>query len=87
MKNHPMNRDYARLRWQCRRGMLELDLILQGYLDDQFERMSEQDKDQFAQLLKQSDQTLLAWCLGYQTPPHEQDGGMVELIRQSVVSA
>jgi len=84
MEERPANRDYARLRWQCRRGMLELDLILQHYLDSQFEHMNAQAMQQFTQLLDQSDQTLLAWCMGYQSPADEQDCETVAQIRQTV---
>jgi len=84
MQTPSMDRDYARLRWQCRRGMLELDLILQHYLDAQFDTMKPQEIQHFTQLLTQSDQTLLAWCLGYQAPEHAQDQHIIQHIRQSV---
>ncbi|MFZ1712954.1 MAG: succinate dehydrogenase assembly factor 2, partial [Nitrosomonas sp.] len=30
-----------RIRWRCRRGMLELDIVLQRFLDNQYARLSE----------------------------------------------
>ncbi|MBT5229352.1 MAG: succinate dehydrogenase assembly factor 2 [Methylococcales bacterium] len=76
---------YSRLRWQCRRGMLELDHILQEYLDQQYQSMSLDKKTQFALLLENADQTLLEWCLGNESPPAQSDNKMVQEIRNMSV--
>lgn len=52
-----------RLRWQCRRGMLELDLILQAFLDKNYLNLSPEDQDRFEQLLTYSDQALYAYLI------------------------
>jgi len=51
-----------RLQWQCRRGMLELDLILRAFLDKNCLTLSLDDQELFEQLLTYSDQALYA-CL------------------------
>lgn len=58
-----------RLRWQCRRGLLELDLQLIRFLEQRYSSLTEQEQETFLQLLKQPDQTLLAWLQGQQEPP------------------
>lgn len=52
------------LRWQCRRGMLELDILLNTFLDNQYENLSPHDKQQFKTLLDYPDQTLVDLLLG-----------------------
>jgi antitoxin CptB len=53
-----------RLRWQCRRGMLELDLLLTEFLDTRYGSLTPAEQDSFRRLLRQPDQTLLSWFNG-----------------------
>ena len=55
------NVDY---HWQCRRGMLELDLLLNNFVDKKIENLSPQQKESFVLLLSYPDQTLLDLLLG-----------------------
>ncbi|MEO8675576.1 MAG: succinate dehydrogenase assembly factor 2, partial [Casimicrobiaceae bacterium] len=41
----------SRLRWRCRRGMLENDLILTRFLDARGERMTEDEATALGALL------------------------------------
>ena len=56
-----MNTNY---RWQCRRGMLELDLLLNNFVDKKVHLLSQQEKQSFELLLSYPDQTLLDLLLG-----------------------
>jgi antitoxin CptB len=47
-----------RIRWRCRRGLLELDLILTQFLDQRFDSLTEHQKQQFVQLIDNSDNDL-----------------------------
>ncbi len=51
-------------RWQCRRGMLELDLLLNNFVDKQVATLTQQEKESFELLLSYPDQTLLDLLLG-----------------------
>ncbi len=73
-----------RLRWQCRRGLLELDLLFEAFLDKSYSSLSDADKEAFNQLLEQQDQTLQEWLLGKTTPEDEAMVRMVRLIRDAV---
>lgn len=66
-----------RLRWQCRRGMLELDLLLQGFLDAGYAGLSRQEQAAFVRMLDFEDQLLLDWLMGYVVP---SDGAYLKLI-------
>ena len=54
----------ARLRWQCRRGTKELDLLLQRYLDSGYLLADEEEKALFAQLLALEDDELVGVLMG-----------------------
>lgn len=51
-------------RWQCRRGMLELDLLLNNFVDKKVDELTLQQKESFELLLSYPDQTLLDLLLG-----------------------
>ncbi|MDP2903067.1 MAG: succinate dehydrogenase assembly factor 2 [Methylovulum sp.] len=58
--------EFARLQWQCRRGMLELDLLLMDYLESRYLVADQAEKTQFVELLKLEDGELLAVLQSYQ---------------------
>jgi len=47
-----------KLLWRSRRGMLELDILLRGYLIQYGEKLNEQQLDLFESMLELQDQTL-----------------------------
>lgn len=60
-----MSQAPGRLRWQCRRGMLELDVILNRFLDQHWVDMDSDLKRELELLLVNSDQQLQKWlCEG-----------------------
>lgn len=59
----------GRLRWRTRRGLRELDLILQRYLQDVYPAAPPEEQTAFADLLEQSDADILDWMLGRRLPP------------------
>lgn len=63
--------ELQRLRWQCRRGLLELDLLLKWFVDRRYAALSEPEREAFRRLLAQPDPVLLAWIQGQETPPDE----------------
>lgn len=52
--------DLAKLRWQCRRGTKELDLMLLDYLETRYPTASVEEKARFVELLKLDDTDLMA---------------------------
>ncbi len=55
--------NHKRIRWACRRGMLELDMYFLPFYDQQFEHLSDAEKEQFTVLLEQTDADLNAWVV------------------------
>lgn len=61
----------SKLRWRCRRGTRELDIVLLRFLDEIFPDLSEAEQDAFESLLEQQDPDLAAWILAGRPPPAE----------------
>lgn len=55
--------DENRLRWACRRGMLELDILLGGFIDNGYARLNEEEKFLFQDLLIEADQQLYEYFM------------------------
>lgn len=53
-------------RWRCRRGMKELDFILNRFLDARFSTMSLETKQLFNEMLEEQDMLLWYWLSGKQ---------------------
>ena len=49
-----------RLRWKCRRGMLELDLVLQQFLERDYAALDQLSQQAFEALLESGDEELWA---------------------------
>lgn len=47
-----------RLRWRCRRGMLELDLVLERFLGENYAQLTAQQQQEFENLLELEDHEL-----------------------------
>lgn len=62
----------ARLTWRCRRGMLELDLILQRFLAHHLDVLNDEQAALFEDLLTAQDPDLYAWLMGYETPVNKE---------------
>lgn len=71
----------TRLRWRCRRGMLELDLLLLAFLERDYPVLSLPEKQAFERLLQVPDTTLLGYLQGRQNPPEKELMEIVTKIR------
>ena len=73
--------DLDRIRWHCRRGLLELDLILAQFLERHFDRLDGEQRKLFIEMLAQPDNDLLDWALGRGEPSDARYRPVVELLR------
>lgn len=55
---------WNRLRWQCRRGSLELDLVLNNYLSTHYAAAPAAERAAFARLVRAADEDIAAWLHG-----------------------
>ena len=70
-----------RVRWSCRRGLLELDLVLERFVTDYYERLSQREKDVFSELLKLPDNDLLDLAMGRADTTDPEYGDLIKLMR------
>ena len=71
----------GRLLWHCRRGLLELDLILQRFVEHGLENLNENQRADLFELLRYDDITLLAIVSGREECEETRLKGMVDLLR------
>lgn len=71
----------AKINWHCRRGMLELDLILGQFSQKSLELLSDEQLFQFETLLQHPDPDLYAWLMGYEHPEDKELANIVTFIR------
>jgi antitoxin CptB len=67
-----MTREIQRMRWRCRRGLLELDIVLDSFVRLHHEGLSTDDLDQFDRLLDYPDNDLLDLIFG-RIQPHDDN--------------
>jgi antitoxin CptB len=71
----------ARLKWNSRRGMLELDLILGRFVEKKLDSLNSTQLEEYEHLLTQHDPDLYAWLMGYETPNDAKCVAIINLIR------
>ncbi|MCO4799757.1 MAG: succinate dehydrogenase assembly factor 2 [Colwelliaceae bacterium] len=78
------SRDKARLKWACRRGMLELDVLFMPFVEEAWEDLSDENKAIFERLLVCQDPELFAWFMGHEECEDKELDSMVQLILNRV---
>lgn len=71
------------LRWRCRRGMLELDILLNNFVEKDYVQLTSQQKTSFDQLLDYPDQLLFDLLLGYMPSSDPKITELVQKIRHT----
>lgn len=59
----------GQLHWRARRGLRELDMVLQRYLDRRYSQAPPEEQSAFVDLLERNDADILDWLLGRRLPP------------------
>jgi antitoxin CptB len=72
----------AALRWRCRRGMRELDQLLQRYLEKRWPQADDRERGVFLRLLDCEDDKLWAWCVGLERPENPELRDLVQRITE-----
>lgn len=67
----------GRLRWQCRRGMRELDELLLNWLETGYPRADDSRRRAFVSLLEAQDPELVGWLFNRERPA---DAGVAALV-------
>jgi len=75
--------ELARMRWKCRRGMLELDLLLKAFLEQGYQDLDDRAQQRFDEMLNYPDAVLLEWLMGRIRPTDKDVAQLVEKIRSA----
>jgi antitoxin CptB len=72
--------DKARVKWACRRGMLELDVIIMPFFEECFDALSAQHQQDFISLLTSDDPDLFTWLMQHGRSDNTAHANMVDMI-------
>ncbi|HET7314870.1 succinate dehydrogenase assembly factor 2 [Salinisphaera sp.] len=72
----------SRVRWLCRRGMKELDVLLERFVRSDYDSLSEHQHDEFVRLLHHEDPDLWMLMMGRAEPENEEQGALLQRIRE-----
>ena len=75
-----MTLEARRVLWRCRRGMKELDILLERFVREDYERAPAEQKRAFTQLLELPDPELADYFFGYATPVEPELAHLTRLI-------
>ena len=84
MLDRNLDNDKSRLRWRCRRGMLELDILLNNFLVNHYDNLSNDEKNIFDSMLDYPDQVLLDLLMDIMMPVSHDIGRIAKLVRLSI---
>jgi antitoxin CptB len=74
-------KELERLRWRCRRGLLELDIVLGRFVDVQYAGLDEAQRIVFDVLLDMPDTILWDLITGRQEATQAEQQALLGLIR------
>ncbi len=82
----PFTEAERRLRWQCRRGLKELDVLLEPFMEEHYRDLAPEEQQLFQRLLEQEDVDLLSWLMQYLRPDDPDLERIVRVILQRLAT-
>jgi len=76
-----MKPNKQQIKWRCRRGAKELDLILSAFVDAHYDALTAAERIHFDRLLDCADPQLADYLCHGATPPAHETAALVERIR------
>lgn len=73
---------HNRVIWHSRRGMLELDIVLEPFVKQHYPSLGEREQADYRRLLECEDQQLFDWLLGKRAVDDQALVAIVDTIRQ-----
>ena len=81
MHERDPGRDSERIKWHCRRGLLELDLLLERFVARHLDTLNLHQTEVFKELLAYEDNDLLDMVMGRAEPVNESLSAVLEMMR------
>ena len=76
--------EVSRLRWQCRRGMLELDTLLGEFVEQHYLQLDAHEKEVFKEVLSFPDQLLFDYFFSNGKSIDKDVNDVIERIRCAI---
>ncbi len=73
----------SRLIWRCRRGIKEMDIIFQDFINHSYDQLTDDRKKAFSRLLDEQDLDILNWIMGKDKPHDNELVNIINIIRES----
>ncbi len=71
-----------RMRWRCRRGLLELDIVLGRFVEQRYLQLDEMQCKAFDELLDLPDTDLWDLVTGKEEPTHAHQRAVLEWLKE-----
>ncbi|MGH1426645.1 MAG: succinate dehydrogenase assembly factor 2 [Arenicella sp.] len=71
--------DAAKLKWRCRRGIKEFDVLFNRFLENDYPLLTEEQQAWFHQILDEQDPVIMDWLFKRSEP---QDEGLKWIIEK-----
>ena len=75
-------KELERVRWRCRRGLLELDIVLGRFIEQHYATMDSRQRVVFDELLDLPDTELWDAITGKEEPPHAHQHEVVQWLKE-----
>ena len=72
-----------RVRWRCRRGLLELDIVLARFVEQRYAGLDQAQKEAFDALLDMPDTVLWDMIAGREAPAQESQRTVLEWLKSA----
>lgn len=76
----------AKLLWRSRRGMVELDLVLNAFIQTYLDDATVEQINDFEKLLTYDDPDIFDWLVGASTPEDSGLNSLVQLLKSLQIS-
>ncbi len=75
--------ELAGLRWRCRRGMRELDMLCDRYYEQRLPHAPEDEVRAFAELLSCEDDLIWDWISGREEPSEQRIADVISWMQRT----
>lgn len=73
--------ELAKIKWSCRRGMKELDIMIMPFFEDVFGSLPDSEQADFVRLLEADDPDLFRYCMRKKTP---EDPALATIVQKII---
>lgn len=73
--------ELSQMKWRCRRGIKELDIILSKYLEENYNSASQDEQQAFREILYLEDPVLFSFLLDTEKPDNPEQIALINKLK------